>query len=67
MRKWSYFFLVISTLMLAGCNSGNALCNNRIVSVVESPDNKYSAFVFVRNCGSTTKESYQLSVLPRGK
>ncbi|MCM0759458.1 DUF5412 family protein [Sporomusa sphaeroides DSM 2875] len=41
--------------------------NNRILKCVESPDNKYTVCVFVRDFGATTRESYHLSILKKGK
>jgi len=45
-RAWSYLFLVF----LAGCK----LCDEQIKSEAESPDGKYIATLFERDCGATT-------------
>lgn len=39
-------------LLLTGCS--NLLCSNDIVNETKSPDGKYIATVFDRNCGATT-------------
>lgn len=41
--------------------------NNRILRSIESPDNKYIACIFVRDFGATTRESYHLSIMKKGK
>lgn len=44
--------LVTLTLMISGC--GSFLCGNDIFQEVVSPDGKFVATVFERNCGATT-------------
>lgn len=41
-------------------------CENEVVSEISQPDGTYKAIVFIRNCGATTRESYQVSILRRG-
>jgi hypothetical protein len=41
--------------------------NNRIQKSIASPDNKYIAYIFTRDFGATTRESYNLSILKKGK
>lgn len=40
--------------------------NNKIIQSVKSPDEKYTAYIFIRDMGATTKASYQLSVFSKG-
>lgn len=42
-------------------------CDNDIKSSISSSDGTYVAHIFVRDCGATTSESYQLSILKSGK
>ncbi|RPF71423.1 hypothetical protein [Aurantiacibacter spongiae] len=56
-------------LALAGCDG--AVCDNRIVDRLPSPDGRFEAVVFERDCGATTAFSTQLSIgspgmTPRG-
>lgn len=44
--------LITLALMLTGCSS--FLCGNDILQEVVSPDGKFVATVFERNCGATT-------------
>lgn len=40
------------------------LCNNEIYAEVPSPDSRYKAVIFQRDCGATTGFSTQISILP---
>lgn len=42
-------------------------CGNEVLSTNNSPDGTYSAYVFTRDCGATTSDSYQLSILKKDK
>lgn len=42
-------------------------CENSSQSSEASPDGTYTAHTFVKDCGATTAESYQLSILKSGK
>jgi hypothetical protein len=39
------------------------MCGNQIVEEVQSPNNKFKAVIFTRDCGATTGYSTQLSIL----
>ncbi|WP_088044278.1 hypothetical protein [Bacillus sp. EAC] len=39
------------------------MCGNEIIQKVPSPSLEKDAYIFIRNCGATTAESYQLSIL----
>lgn len=39
-------------------------CGHTIYAELASPDNRYKAIVFERNCGATTDFSTQISILP---
>lgn len=56
------FFLSLYFLMI---NFGP--CENNIQSSSISSDGTYVAHTFTRDCGATTAESYQLSILKLGK
>jgi hypothetical protein len=43
---------LVLTMGLAGC--GQPLCGNELLSEARSPDGRYVAAVFERNCGATT-------------
>ena len=49
--------------LLAGCGQP---CKNTIVSKLVSPDGKYEATAFIRDCGATTDFSPQVYVCPKG-
>jgi len=51
----AFYYLVLSDLP--------GLCNNEVFSQVNSPDGKYKALIFQRDCGATTGFSTQVSVL----
>ncbi len=42
------------------------LCDNEIIKITTSPDNKYKLILFERNCGATTGFSTQISILKIG-
>lgn len=58
--RFLLLFIIISIifLILLGCNS-----NNKIVNTLPSPNGEYIVYVFIRDLGATTKESYQMSIL----
>lgn len=56
------FFLAIYLLMVTF-----GPCENNIKSSISSLDGKYVAHTFTRDCGATTAESYQLTILKSGK
>jgi hypothetical protein len=47
---------LILILFLSGCDT----CSNEIVQEIASPDGKYIATAFIRNCGATTSNSPQV-------
>ena len=53
-------FVMIFSLLGSGCH-------NEIFSEVISPNGKYKAVVFERNCGATTGYSTQVSILPASR
>lgn len=57
--------LVVGALcLLAGCASLNFdMCGNTITRQAISPDGKLKAVVFSRDCGATTSESVQVSLV----
>ena len=56
--------ILILILILVACKNDS---NNEIVKTIQSPNGNYVAYLFKRNMGATTKESYQLSILRKGK
>jgi hypothetical protein len=60
MRSSSASFLIVFLAFLAGCRG---TCSNDGQSQQLSPSGEWKYVVFSRNCGATTGENYQLSVL----
>lgn len=46
------FLLLFLSIALSSCGRGS--CSNMITGEAVSPDNKYTATIFERNCGATT-------------
>src|SRR5262245_12187443 len=59
--------LAITGALLSLCSCMPYLCANAQVAEDISPDGKLKAVTFRRDCGATTKESLQVSILPAGK
>lgn len=60
-----HFLAVFLLLSLGGCSvllSG--MCGNNIIQEIPSPDGRFKAVIFERNCGATTGFSTQVSILP---
>ena len=53
--------LLGGVLVLSSCSD---MCRNETVSESVSPDGRYRAVVFTRDCGATTDYSTQVSILP---
>lgn len=49
-------------IITIGCGDRS---NNEIIKSLESPDGSHVAYIFIRNMGATTEESYQLSILKK--
>ncbi|MGH7489140.1 MAG: hypothetical protein ACREMY_26580 [bacterium] len=56
---------LLTLTVLTGCAEG--MCGNRVLDTVASPDGKYAAVIFERDCGATTRASTQVSILPSGE
>ena len=50
-------------MVLSGCDP----CGNTVVGGAVSPDGKYEATAFIRDCGATTDYSPQVFLRPKGK
>ena len=50
-------------LIMSACSS---LCNNVVPAKIPSPDERFVAYVFARDCGATTSSSVQVSIITRG-
>ena len=61
MRFLVIFFALVA---LTGCDNP---CSNTIKSEITSPDGKYVATAFIRDCGATTDFSPQVHVRPSGE
>lgn len=59
------FIITISFMFITACDDD--LCSNDVVKTVNSPDKSWSAVIFIRACGATTSDSYQLSILEEGE
>ena len=49
--------------LIIGCNQSDG-CGNQVVASSASPNGRMFAVVFARDCGATTRESIQMSILP---
>ena len=66
--KVSGFIFLMLFIIIGGCeilfsSLFNGMCGNEIFQEVYSPDNKYKAVVFQRDCGATTGFSTHISIL----
>ena len=57
------FIMLFVVLGTTACNNSS---NNEMITSIPSPNGKYIAYIFIRDMGATTKESYQLSILKKG-
>ena len=55
----------VSAILLASCSS-EPVCQNELQGRSISPDGKWSAVIFSRNCGATVGRNYQVSIVPGG-
>jgi hypothetical protein len=66
-------FAALALLLLLGVGAFAAisswmdgLCGNTEISRAPSPDGRYDAIIFERNCGATTGFATHVSLIPRG-
>ncbi len=59
-------FVILLLLVGSGWILAGSTCNNEIIQALPSPDGRYTAFLFQRDCGVTTSFSTQASVYPKG-
>ncbi len=66
-------FAALALLLLLGVGAFAAisswmdgLCGNTEISRAPSPDGRYNAIIFERNCGATTGFATHVSLIPRG-
>ena len=59
-----FLILIFALLGFTGCGDS---CSNTIKSEVASPDGKYVATAFIRDCGATTGFSPQVYLRPVGE
>ena len=57
------FCVILASVVLKGCDP----CANTIKAEVTSPDGKYIATAFIRDCGATTGFSPQIHLRPAGE
>ena len=62
MRESPVLLLLAVLLMLAGCTKSN--CANEAIAKCSSPDGQWKYVSFDRNCGATTGNNLQISILP---
>ncbi len=55
--------ITLATLLTLWSCGLSSTCDNEIVKEIYSPDKKYKAILFKRDCGATTGTSSQLSIL----
>lgn len=58
--KKKLFVIITFPLMLIGCDTE---CSNDIIKTRISPDGKYKAIAYIRDCGATTDFSPQVSLI----
>lgn len=51
--------ILLIFIFLMGCSD---LCENEVISTSKPINNKYTAYMFRRDCGMTTAYSYQLTI-----
>lgn len=56
------FLPLLFLILLSGCFMDD-LCGNHVLSEAVSPNGKYKAVLFQRDCGATTDYSTQISIL----
>ena len=61
-HRFRSFFILAA---LTGCMGD--MCGNRILRTATSPDGRYTAVTFARDCGATTRASTQVSILTPGE
>ena len=59
-----FLALILTVFFLTGCTDP---CSNTTKSEVTSPDGKYVATAFIRDCGATTDFSPQVHLRPVGE
>lgn len=52
-------WLLLTPLLLSGCD----MCGNEILSTTASPSGELKAVVFNRNCGATTRNNTQITII----
>src|ERR1043166_1905546 len=57
------YILFLSIVWVAGCG----MCGNTVKQEIKSPDGKYVATAFVRDCGATTAYSAQVDLRTAGR
>ena len=60
-----HILLLLGPLLVSGCADG--LCGNQVLRTAVSPDGQHVAVVFERDCGATTGDSFQVSILSPGE
>jgi hypothetical protein len=55
--NWKLAFLMTALLSIGGCEFLSSRCQDEIKKELRSPDSKYSATVYERDCGATTNFS----------
>ena len=64
---FAIILLVVGSVLAFLWLVGRDMCNNDIAQEVSSPNGKYKAIIFERDCGATTDFSTQVSVLKASK
>src|SRR6185295_14223843 len=59
-----FLAVIFTAFLLAGCADP---CSNTTIAEVTSPDGKYVATAFIRDCGATTDFSPQVHLRPVGE
>ncbi len=64
--KWTFIILGVLVVVAIGglYYLFSSMCANQVLSETTSPDGKYKAIVFERDCGASTDFSTQVSIIP---
>lgn len=62
-----YPFGITLAILISGLVGCSSLCQDTVVSKHSSPDGRFVAVVFYRNCGATTPFTTEISVMRSGE
>jgi hypothetical protein len=57
--------IAVGLMLLVGYSVTRGMCGNRIAQEIPSPDGRWKAVIYERDCGATTDFSTQISIVKR--